>query len=405
MLPLRRRVANAIAKALLRPSQRRTHLPIHFSHVRTGLQVEMEAGWPHLKGKRVGLIVNHTAVSRQGKHLIDLLATSDVCQLVRIFAPEHGLRGVIDEQFSDERDAVTGLPVVSLYGKRTAPEPEHLADLDAIVFDIQDAGVRFYTYTATMCLAMRAAAEAGIEFIVLDRPNLLRCDRVLGPVLDRPFGNLAEYHPLPLVHGLTAGELARFANAEYSIGCALTVIACDNYSRDMWYEQTLLPWLAPSPNLRTLKAAVLYPALGMLERSNISVGRGTDAPFEYFGAPWMDGRLVAERLNDLGLAGVSFLAVEFTPTTREFAGEKCSGCYINLLDRDALDPVELGLHIASVLVATYEDEYRVEAIAGLLGSQQAVEMLRCLRPIEEIVGSWQEDLTDYLTRRQEYLLY
>ncbi|MCD6350821.1 MAG: DUF1343 domain-containing protein, partial [Armatimonadetes bacterium] len=401
---LRRRLANAVAAAVVdRPVRHR--LRWDRAEVKTGLEVERDAGWPSLRGKRVGVIVNPTAIDRRRVHLLTLLDKAEGVEMVRLFAPEHGLRAALDETFEDGTDEVTGLPVVSLYGQRRAPEPQHLEDLDALVFDIQDAGERFYTYTATMCLAMKAAAEAGVEFVVLDRPNLLRLDLVAGPLLDEPFANLAEYHPLPMAHGLTSGELARYANEEYPIGVELTVAPCEGYRRDLWFDQTGLPWVNASPNLRTMKAAILYPALGMLERCNMSVGRGTDAPFEYFGAPWMDGDLVARRLESSGVAGLAFVPVEFTPTEREFAGERCSGCYVMLLDREAFEPVRAGLEIARALVALYGEQVGAEKIAGLLGSRRAVEMLLAGEEVEPICALWQQELEEYLQRREKYLLY
>lgn len=404
VMGLRRRLANVVATALL-PAVRPLRLPRPLSEVRTGLEVEKAQGWPTLRGRRLGLIVNHTSIDRGRRHLLDLLCTSDEVHVARVFAPEHGLRGALDGQFADGRDEATGLPVVSLYGSRQAPAPEHLADLDALVFDIQDAGERFYTYTTTMCLAMRAAAAASVSFVVLDRPNLLRLDLIAGPILDKPFTSLAEYHQVPMIHGLTAGELARLSRGEYGLDVDLTVVPCEGYGRDLWFDQTGLPWVNPSPNLRTMKAAVLYPAIGMLERCNLSVGRGTEAPFEYLGAPWMDGALVARRLNELNLPGLSFLPVEFTPIAREFAGEHCGGCYVDLVDREAFDPLRAGLHIARTLRSLYGKGFTVEAIGGLLGSREAAARLSELADVEELCAAWEPDLVQYREARRPYLLY
>jgi uncharacterized protein YbbC (DUF1343 family) len=208
-----------------------------------------------------------------------------------------------------------------------------------------------------------------------------------------------------MIHGLTVGELAKYANSEYSIGANLTVVPCEQYSRDLWFDETGLPWVNPSPNLRTMKAAVLYPAIGMLERCNLSVGRGTDIPFQWFGAPWMDGVLVARHLNSLELPGLRFVPVEFTPTAREFAGQRCSGCYASLLDRESFQPVETGLHIAQALVALYGDVFQAEKIAGLLGSRQATSRLLQMREVEDICADWEQELQAYLHRRHPYLLY
>jgi uncharacterized protein YbbC (DUF1343 family)/CubicO group peptidase (beta-lactamase class C family) len=401
---LRRRVANAVAAALLpaRRLQRTCQPPVA---VETGLEVEAAAGWPSLRGKRLGLIVNPTSIDRRRRPLADLLQKVPDVVLVRLFAPEHGLRGQLDEAFGHGRDPASGLPVISLYGASRAPEPEHLEGLDALVYDLQDVGVRFYTYTATMCLAMRAAGQAGVEFVVLDRPNLLPLSWVAGPILDDPFVSLAQYHPLPVLHGLTPGELARWAKQEYGLETQLTVIPCRRYARELWFDETGLPWVNPSPNIRTLKAAALYPALGLLERCHISVGRGTDAPFEYFGAPWMDGLWVAEQLNTLGLPGVRFVPVEFTPTQREFAGQRCSGCYVCLLDRDRFSPLLCALHIARTLQSRYADRLGLGAMAGLLGDKKAVAALENLAEPEELLRRWEGQLASYCERRAAYLLY
>jgi len=401
---LRREVANAVARAIIRRTPRgRKTAPA--GGVATGFEVERGRGWPTLRDKRIGLLTNHSAIDSRRRHLADVLAAWAGVDLVRLFAPEHGLRGELDEPFGDGVDAATGLQVLSLYGARQAPAADDLADLDAIVFDIQDAGVRFYTYTATLALAMKAAAEANVEVVVLDRPSLLRPDIVDGPLLDRPFASLAEYHPLPVVHGLTAGELARYANQEYRIGARLTVVACENYRRDMWFDETGLPWVNPSPNLRSPTAAILYPALGMLERCNLSVGRGTGEPFEVFGAPWMDGAELARTLNAWGLAGLSFEPVRFTPAEREFRGQDCSGCRVLLLDREAYQPVATGLRIAAAIEQLWPNKLNIQAVSGLLGDRQAVERLAEGVAVEEVMKRWQAPLADYLARRQAYLLY
>jgi uncharacterized protein YbbC (DUF1343 family)/CubicO group peptidase (beta-lactamase class C family) len=404
MAALRRRLANAVAAALLEGRTFGTRFSRR-SEVLTGFEAQRRDNWSALRGKRLGMLVNHTAVDRKGAHLVDQLAGAAGIEVVRLFAPEHGPRGEVDSKFADGVDLKTGLPVVSLYGERQAPEPEQLADLDALVFDVQDAGVRFYTYTATMALAMRAAREAGVEMVVLDRPSLLRADRVAGPVLDAPFANLAEYHPLPVVHGMTAGELALYANSQYGIGAELRVVRCEGYGRDLWFDQTGLPWVNPSPNLRTPKAAVLYPAVGMLERCRISVGRGMDAPFEVFGAPWMDGVALARRLNERDLPGVGFVPVEFTPLGSVYDGERCGGCYVDLLDHEAFEPVSAGLHIARTIHMLWGDQFGIEAMGGLLGDRAAVRALAQLAEVEEVVAGWQEELGKYLERRRGYLLY
>ncbi|MCX7599121.1 MAG: DUF1343 domain-containing protein [Armatimonadetes bacterium] len=402
---LRRGVADVVARQVLGRGAKRRRVSVKQRPVVTGLEVEESRGWPSLRGKRVGVLTNNSAIDSRRRHLLDLLRAHPQITLVRLFAPEHGLEATLDQPFGDGADPRTGLPVISLYGKKQAPSPEDLADLDAIVFDVQDAGVRFYTYTATLVLTMRAAAAAGVEVVVLDRPGLLRADMVDGPLLDRPFSSLAEYHPLPVVHGLTVGELARYANQEYSIHARLTVVPCENYRRHMWFEDTLRPWVNPSPNLRSPKAAILYPAIGMLERCNVSVGRGTEEPFEVFGAPWVDGGQLARELNNIGPHGLKFEAVEFTPATREFQGQQCQGCRVLLEDRDAYRPVVAGLQIALSLERLWPGQLNLSALGGLLGDRAAVEMLGAGTPAEVVATRWKASLEAYLARRETYLLY
>lgn len=401
---LRRAVADAVAEALLTPDVR-LRSASRREPVRTGFEVQQATGWPLLKGARVGLIVNHSAVDSRRQHLIDELAATPDVEVARLFAPEHGLRGELDEQFADGRDERTGLPVVSLYGEQKAPLPEQIVDLDALVFDIQDAGVRFYTYPTTLVLAMRAAAEARVDFVVLDRPDLLPPDLVAGPILDQPFAGFAEYHPLPLIHGLTVAELARWSAGEYGIGLPLAIAPCANYARDLWFDETGLPWVNPSPNLRSLTAAALYPAIGMLERCRVSVGRGTTRPFEVLGAPWMEAAPLVERLEGLALPGLAFAPVEFAPSSREFAGETCRGCAIRLLDREAYRPVEAGMAIARAIEDLWPGKLKLEAMGGLLGDRQAVEMLAGGAEAEDISFRWIGHLAAYLDRRSRYLIY
>lgn len=401
---LRRRVANAVAQAVMR---RAVVVPgaARKPCVESGFEAEQRRGWPALQGKRVGLLTNPSAIDSRRRHLADMLAAEPGVTLVRLFAPEHGLHANLDAPFGNDVDTKTGLPVVSLYGARHAPTASDLDGLDALVFDIQDAGVRFYTYTATLVLAMRAAAEAKVEVVVLDRPSLLRADIVDGPILDRPFTSLAEYHPMPVVHGLTAGELARYANEEYGIGATLTVVACENYRRDLWFDETGLPWINPSPNLRSPTAAILYPALGLLERCNLSVGRGTGEPFEVFGAPWIDGTALAHKLNALSLPGLRFEAVSFTPVEREFRDQRCEGCRVILEDRDAYQPVATGLHIAATLEQLSPGKLNIEAMGGLLGDRAAAQRLAAGTTVDEIVRQWRSALAEYLAWRRNYLLY
>ncbi len=401
---LRGRIASAVAAQLI-AHPRPPRIVTGRCRTLTGLEVARKRGFEMLRGKRLGLVVNHTAVDRQRRHLIDILRDADL-EIVRLFAPEHGLEGRLDEKFGDTRDARTGLPVISLYGQRQAPSPEDLDGLDALVYDIQDLPVRFYTYTATMVLCMRAAAEAGVEMIVFDRPGMWRMDVVAGPVNERPFSSLAQYHPLPVLHAMTAGELARYANEQYGIGCELTVVECEGLAREMWFDATGLPWLNPSPNLRSLKAAILYPAIGLLERCNISVGRGTEAPFELFGAPWIDGELLAARLNELTLPGLSFVPIRFVPgEPYPFAGEECGGVYVCLNDRDAFEPVLAGVAIACCIERLWPGRLGAEKMAGLLGSEAAARAIAEGEEPERIAEMWRREEKKAAEEIRRYWMY
>ncbi len=400
---LRREVANIAASELYRePAVRmryRSHTP-----VLTGLDVAAAQGFPELAGKRIGLIANHTGIDRERRHLLDLLLQAPEVTVGAILSPEHGFAGLLDEVVpSGEHES--GLPIHSLYGETQSPTPQMLQGLDALVYDIADLGVRFYTYTTTMTLCMKAAAEAGIGFVVLDRPNPINAVDIEGPVLDKPYNVLSSWHPVPLRHGLTSGELARWSVGEYGIGCDLSVVQCRGYKRRMWFDDMGLPWINPSPNMRNLKQAILYPAIGTLESTNISVGRGTDTPFELFGAPWMDGDRLARRLNDLEMTGLSFVPIQFTPDTREFAGELCHGVYVMLEDRHLLRPVEAAVRIALVLRELWPDVFKYEKLHHLLGSRAAVEAIGALRSAEEIVAGWDEGIEAYRRKRSGYLLY
>ena len=280
-----------------------------------------------LKGLRIGLVTNHTGEDRERNPTIDLLKNAPGVELKVLFSPEHGIRGAVDEGVGDSVDQKTGLPIYSLYGERTKPTPEQLKDLDALVFDIQDIGCRFYTYTATMGLTLAAAGENGKKYFVLDRVNPINGTMIDGPVRVGK-GSFVAYHEVPLRYGMTIGELARMCNAERNCKADLTVIQVENWQRDSWFDQTGLPWTNPSPNMRSLPAAILYPGIGLLE-SALSVGRGTDTPFEVIGAPYADDVKLADALNAAGLPGVRFMPVQFMPTYSVHKGQLCKGVYIS----------------------------------------------------------------------------
>src|SRR4029077_9707184 len=324
--------------------------PLHA--VLTGIDVLERDGFKQLEGRKVGLITNHTGRDRTGRSTIDVLATAKNFKLVALFSPEHGLRGIEDTNVADARDDKTGLPIYSLYEKdRRRPTAEMLKDIDTLVFDIQEVGTRFYTYTTTCGYAMEEAAKNKIKFVVLDRPNPINGYDIEGPVAEReltdqPAYSFTSYHPVPVRYGMTIGELAMLFNSERSIGADLTVIKMEGWRRADFFDGTSLTWVNPSPNMRSLTEALLYPGIGLLETTNISVGRGTDTPFEVIGAPWLDGQKLAEALNRAGLAGVRFVSVRFSPKSSRFAGEQCSGVNIIVTDRGAFRPVAAGVVIA-----------------------------------------------------------
>lgn len=363
-----------------------------------GIDILQENGFKEVAGLRLGVVTNHTGRNRNGVLTVDLLPNPK-----RIFSPEHGLRGVVDEKVPDEVDPQTGLQVVSLYGERKKPRPEDLVGLDALVFDIQDCGARYYTYSTTLRLCMEAAAEARIPLFVLDRPNPLGGEVYEGPVSERE--SFTDPHPLPVRHGLTMGELARMFNGERKIGCDLRVIKMDPWARNLWFDQTQQVWVNPSPNLRTANAALLYLGVGLWEATNLSVGRGTDRPFEQFGAPWLDGPRLALLLNETGLEGVRFVPVRFTPASSKFAGEECSGVQLLITDRAALRPVRMGLEIASALLRLHPEEFQTEKLGALLDNEDVLRRLLAGETPAQIEQSWQAGLEAYRKRRAPFLLY
>ena len=372
--------------------------------VKTGLEIACEDGFSVLRGKRVGVICNHTAIDRNRQHLLSLLLESDIT-VQALFSPEHGFSGTADRPVETGSHEETGLTIFSLFGEQYRPTPEMLRGLDVLVYDIADVGVRFYTYTTTMTHCMEAAAEAGIGFVVLDRPNPIRGDIIEGPLLDKPFSRLSSWHPLPLRHGLTSGELARWALDHYNLALDLQVIRCTGWQRGMWLHETGMPWINPSPNLRTPLQVLLYPCVGMLEACNISVGRGTDNPFELIGAPWMDGCRLADALRETALFGLHCVPVEFIPTSREFAGERCSGVWLGCEDWNGFAAVEAGITLALTLRRLWPQIYTHEKLHHLLGSMAAVEAIGSLQAWPEIEALWSAETTEYAREVKRFWLY
>ena len=376
------------------------------SPVLTGINVLERDRFRQLKGRHVGLITNHTGINRSGVSTARLLADAPDVELVALFSPEHGLAGKLDQsQIADARDPETGRKVHSLYGKTRKPTPESLKGIDTLVFDIQDIGARFYTYISTMGHAMQVAAEQKIRFVVIDRPNPINGVDVAGPMLDAGRESFVAFHSLPVRHGMTVGELAGMFNAELNMGVDLHVIRIEGWRRSDFFDATGLIWTNPSPNMRSLTEALLYPGIGLLETTNLSVGRGTDTPFEVIGAPWLDGSLLAQELNAAGLAGVRFLPIRFTPESSKFQGELCGGINIAITDRSAFQPVRTGLEIACRLQKLFPDTWSVKAYGRLLGSQATLDALMGGHSVADLEAGYQRDLQRFRERRQSFLLY
>jgi uncharacterized protein YbbC (DUF1343 family) len=377
----------------------------HVAAVQTGLDALEAEKFAPLRGKHVGLITNHTGVDSQGHSTVEVLTHAAGVQVVALFSPEHGLSGSKDENVASTKDAATGLPVYSLYGEARRPTEEMLAGIDTLVFDIQDAGVRFYTYTATLAYCMEEAAKRKIAFFVLDRPNPLGGEIVEGPVLDADKTSFTAYFALPVRYGLTIGELAQLFNAENKIGCDLHVIAMKNWRRNYFYEDTGLRWIPPSPNLRTLNGSILYPGLEILQNAGVSVGRGTKTPFEELGAPWMHGAEVAARLNERHVTGLLFSATDFTPSSGLYSGQKCSGVAIRVEDDRVARSMSMGLEIAALSKTLYPDHFDAAKLLLLMGNAETVRQLQEGVGAQQIIAGWTKDLQAFEQMRRKYFLY
>ena len=359
-----------------------------------------------LTGSRVGLVTNHTGLTAMGQPTIDALFHAPGIKLAALFGPEHGIRGDFDQpSVADSFDAETGLPVYSLYGARIRPTAEQLKDLDTLIFDIQDIGCRFYTYLSTLLNVLEAADTHQKRVVVLDRPNPITGARTEGPLADGDKLAFVACHPIPIRHGLTLGELARLLHAEKHLTCRLEAVSCEGWKRGDWYDATGLLWTNPSPNMRSLPAAALYPGLGLLEFTNVSVGRGTDTPFEIFGAPYISARTFASALNAEKLPGVRFVPVHFTPSASVFAGQTCGGVQFLVIDRDALDAVRVGLTLALTLRRLYECEWQPEKLMTLLVNQAAYDGMAAGKSYTEIAAGWAADLQSFESRSRKWGLY
>lgn len=359
--------------------------------------------------KRIGLVTNQTGLDADGRRTIDILAQAPGISLDAIFSPEHGVTGTVDTtDINNSKDVATGVPVYSVYGATNAmrhPPEDVVKNLDAIVFDVQDAGVRFYTYETTLGYFLEAAAKAGIELIVLDRPDPITGSFVQGPVSDAGRESFTNYWTAPVRHGMTIGELAKMFNAERHLNAKLTVVPLEGWQRGDWFDSTGLSWVNPSPNLRSVTEAALYPGVALIEGTNISVGRGTDTPFELVGAPWIKSRELASYLNARTIAGVRFVPVTFTPSAAVYNGQQCQGVNILLTERNALDAPELGLELAAALHKLYATDFKIERMTELLANQPAFEALIAGQDPRRIAQDWQPDLATFQQVRKKYLIY
>jgi uncharacterized protein YbbC (DUF1343 family) len=382
--------------------------------VKTGLDVLLAEKLDLLRGRRVGLVTNPTGVTSDLESTVDVLHRAPGVQLAALFGPEHGFRASAPDgvAVTSGRDRRTGLPVHSLYGPTKKPTPEMLAGLDVLVFDLQDCGARFYTYTWTLRYSLEAAAENRLPLLVLDRPNPIGGEAVEGPVLDRRFASFVGDWPIPIRHGLTLGELATLFNR--TIGADLTVVRMQGWRRAMWFDDTGLPWVLPSPNLPTLEAATVYPGTCLVEGTNLSEGRGTSRPFEFVGAPWVDDDDLALALNALRLPGVRFRPVVFMPTASKHSESTCGGVQVHVLDRQAFQPVATGVYLLATIQRLYPGDFRwlptswegqpphLDLLAGTDRLRQAID---AGVPVADILAEWQPGLAAFLQERAGVLLY
>jgi uncharacterized protein YbbC (DUF1343 family) len=373
--------------------------------VLTGIDVLRAENFARLRGKKIALLTHVAARAQDGTSTLDVIRQAPGVQLVSIFSPEHGLEATLDTDVSTSRDEKTGLIVHSLYGDTPRPTRAMLTGLDAVVIDLVDVGARFYTYPTTVAYVLEEAAKQAIPVIILDRPNPITGVTVEGPTLDAGLTHFAGYFTMPVRHGLTLGELAMLFNSERAVGAEVSVVEAKNWQRDRWFDETGLVWTDPSPNMRNLHQATLYPGVGAIEWSNVSVGRGTDRPFEQVGAPWIDGAQLAGVLNARRIPGIRFYPVRFTPASSVYAKEPCGGVFMVITDRDALRPVRLGVELAAALQKLHPDVFDLKNTVRLLGSQATIDRIRKGDDPTDIAGSWSDDEARWRLLRNKYLLY
>lgn len=379
-----------------------------------GIDALANDGFARLRGLRLALLTNDSARTRAGERTTDVLAARKDLRIVGLLCPEHGLGANRDEKISDDVDRKTGLPVLSLYGgahgprtgRPAGPRPVLLpSEIDAVVVDLPDVGARFFTYASTLHATMRAAAERGLRLFILDRPNPLGAAMVAGPMLKPSEMSPVNHHPLPIRHGMTLGELAEMMNADEHLGLRLEVVRMRNYRRSAYFDETGLVWSPPSPNLRSVEQAILYPATALVEATNVSVGRGTDIPFELVGAPWIDGKVFAQELSSLKMGGVSFSSTSFTPTANPHARSPCHGVRVRIEDRSAFEPVRTGIAIALTLRKLYHKQWSAERIHGMIGDPAVTAAILDGKPLSAIEASYKAELEAFTGKRAKYLLY
>ena len=384
------------------------------SRVKPGLEILLEQKMEIVRGQRVGVVTNHSAVTSDLAHISDVLIAAGV-DVRALYGPEHGVRGDVADgkEVPSGRDPHTGIPVYSLYGPTKKPTPEMLADIDVLLFDIQDVGARFYTYLYTMSYSLQACAQYRKKFVVLDRPNPVNGLAVEGNILDTHFASFVGLHPIAIRHGFTIGEAAQYFNSELGFGAEMEVVPCQGWKRSMYYDDTGMPWIMPSPNLPTIEAAILYTGLCFIEGTNVSEARGTSKPFEMVGAPFVDGYKLADRMNSLELPGVRFRPTSFFPNSSKHKDTQCFGVQAHLIDRNKVQTVPLGLHLIKALHDLFPDDFQFRASGPsgrsffdlLLGTGKVRAAIQAGTPVAEIMASWRDEMAEFMRKRQGHLLY
>ena len=387
--------------------------------IKLGVEVLLESRLDLLRGRRVGLIVNPASIDQHFRHTADLLHQHSGVNLTALFGPQHGIRGETQDnmiEWQTFRDSRTGLPAYSLYGETRKPTPEMIDEVDVLVFDVPDVGTRVYTFNYTMALAMQASRETGKRFVVLDRPNPITGVHIEGNILEPGFQSFVGMFPIPMRHGMTTGELALMFNSEFGISCELEVVKMDGWRRKLWYDDTKLPWVLPSPNIPTPETTIVYPGAVMLEGTNISEGRGTTKPFEIIGAPYIEPYELVEALRKETLPGVYFRPLHFQPTFHKYVGELCGGIQIHVIEREAFKPVKTSIAITSAICGLYPERFEwkqppYEYVYDKLpfdvinGSSVIRKQIEANTPISQIEDSWQSNLSKFAKLRDKYVLY